>query len=170
MLKSIGAEQSWPNRLLAGFLAGLFSVLMITAASLALSPLFEDDLNSILNVSPITINGPTSLCPGESLDFSFFMDILQEGTFDIDESVWKISPPETVVFSDSDRFGAAKPIIYIVKREWTIPDVYIDPVTGTNTQWEPGRYERQIFVTAIGRNIKSSIQVVPFEIKGGCRQ
>lgn len=124
---------------------------------------------SILTVSPLMSKGPTDLCPGEPLDFEFTMDVTGEGVFDLDASTWKlVPPPETVIFSESERFVVAEPISYLVVRRWVVPSSYIDPATNRETDWEPGQYERQIFVTAVGRDTEPSIQVLPFEIRAGC--
>lgn len=155
-------------------LVGLIGVPVVTLAlawglSALVGPRAGVPSESILTVSPLMAKGPTELCPGEPLDFEFTMDVKGEGVFDLDASTWKlVPPPETVIFSESERFVVAEPITYLVIRRWVVPSNYIDPATNRATAWESGKYERQIFVTAVGRDTEPSIQVLPFTIRDDC--
>lgn len=172
--KTDGVQRSILDRYFWLFVAvGLIGVPIVTiglawAVAAMTGPRAGVPADSILNVSPIVANGPTSLCPTEPLDFQFSMSVLEQGVFDIDQSTWRLVPPETVLFSESQRFVAAEPITYIVERRWVIPAEYIDPATNRAAEWQPGQYERQIFVTAVGRDAEPSIQVLPFSIRDDC--
>lgn len=174
--KTTGVQRSmldryfWPIAFLGVIGVPLITLGLLWGLATLIGPRPGIPSESILTVSPLMAKGPTDLCPGEPLDFEFTMDVRGEGVFDLDASTWKlVPPPETVIFSESERFVVAEPITYLVMRRWVVPSNYIDPATNRATEWQSGQYERQIFVTAVGRDTEPSIQVLPFTIRNNCK-
>lgn len=156
-------------------IAGLFGVPILSVGllwllSLLMGPRPGVPAEPILEVSDIAALSATHLCPGDNLDFEFEMDVIREGAFELDNSTWKVTPPpQTVIFSeDTERFVIGNPVSFKVVRRWPVPVTYIDPATNTETGWLPGHYQRQVFVTAVGRDAEPSIKLLSFWIREDC--
>lgn len=123
---------------------------------------------SVLIVSEIVVAGPTDLCPGESLDFYFEMDVLEPGAFSLKMATWREDPPATIIFSELDEFPVAEVREFRVVRSYVIPGTYKDPATNEQVAWQPGQYARHVYVNAVGRNTLPSIQKLSFSIRADC--
>jgi len=147
----------------------LLSAGLLWAVAIFLGPQIVFSANPPLDVGPIVAQGQTHLCPGESLDFSFDVDVLQSGAYELNMSTWREAPPSTVIFSEADKFVVAQPTSFLVERTWRVPVEYINPATNKSVDWEPGQYARHVYVTAVGRNTLASIQKLSFTIRENCR-
>jgi hypothetical protein len=116
-----------------------------------------------------TVSGPSDLCPGESLDFSFDVAVQEKGTYVLDMSTWKVDPPPaTIIFSEGDRMVVGGNRSFPITRKWVVPSTYIDPSTNEKVTWRSGNYLRDISVTAGGKNVESSTKGIPFTIRENC--
>lgn len=141
-------------------LTGIFGVPLITIgllwglATLVGSP---RNLQDMITVSEIQLDGPVNLCPGETLDFRFSVEILREGVYEAEISTWQMAPlPPTIVENETQRFGSAREVKYEIQRSWTVK------------HYAPGVYERQILVRAVDSNLKPLVRIVSFEIREDC--
>lgn len=124
---------------------------------------------SVFILSEIRMNGPTDLCPGDTLDFEFDVTVKEEGTYNLFMSTWKVDPPpSTIIFSELQPFVIGSQRSFSIPREWKIPVVYEDPANNVRVPMLPGAYIRDISVTAEGRNTKNKPLQVFFNIKKDC--
>jgi hypothetical protein len=124
---------------------------------------------SSIVLGEISVNGPTELCPGEYLDFSFELDVLAPGIYGLDMSVFRVSPPPNIaIFSEKQAFVIGSPRTFLVTRHWQIPKDYRDEQTNEVIAFAPGDYERNIAVGTPGRNTSPSTKILPFSIRSDC--
>ena len=124
---------------------------------------------SVFLIGQPFVAGSAELCPGESLVFSASIDVERPGVYLLDMSTWRVDPPPaTVIFSEGDRMVIGDERSFIIARKWTVPANYIDPATNAVVDWWPGKYTRDIAVTAVGLSTLPSTQVVEFTIREGC--
>lgn len=149
----------------------LVPILIIVAWILVSSWMFFNPQagRSVFVLSDIRITGPTDLCPGDSLKFEFDVTVKSTGVYNLFMSTWKVDPPpSTVIFSELQPFVIGSPRAFPIVREWKIPVTYKDPANNIDTPMFPGRYIRDISVTAEGRDTRSTPLQVPFTIREGC--
>lgn len=114
------------------------------------------------------LSGPSALCPGDILSYTIDVHVNAPGVYAIDVSVWRVTPPATVLFSDERRVVVTEPTEYELDREWRIPQFYPDPRTGELVPWLPGQYERRHALSTTSRATRPSLVAVPFTIRGDC--
>jgi hypothetical protein len=110
----------------------------------------------------------TPLCPGDTLPYSIVLHVSEPGVYAVDVSVWRMTPPATVIFSEARRFVISRATDYTLPREWSIPLTHPDPTTNGQVTWQPGRYERRHAISTVSRAAKPSIVVIPFTIAERC--
>lgn len=108
------------------------------------------------------------LCPGEVLDYTVALEVNGPGVFAIDISVWRMTPPAVALWSETRRVVFSEPTAYVLKRQWVVPAVHPDLVTGAEVPWLPGQYERRHAITTVSRSTEPSIVTISFSIRGGC--
>ena len=116
----------------------------------------------------VRVTGPSALCAGDTLTYSVDLSVTQPGVYAVDVSVWRVTPPATVIFSEERRFVASEPTDYTLARAWTVPLHHIDPTTNALVDWSPGRYERRHAISTTSRASEPSIIAVPFWIRADC--
>lgn len=125
--------------------------------------------SSNLVLSEIAVTGPISLCPGEFLDFSFEMEVKEKGTYSLDMSVFKVSPPPAIaIFSERKFFVIGSPRTFKVIRHWEIPAEYIDEETSETIKFVAGSYERNIAVGTTSQDTLPSTRILSFFIRDDC--
>lgn len=151
---------------------GIIGVPMFTVGLVQLlsGPQAAVSAESVLDVGDIEATGPTDLCPGESLEFQMLLSVLEPGAFSLKMSTWKESPPATIIFSELEEFPVAEKRTFILVRSYDIPILYKDPATNKMVNWEPGEYARHVYITAVDRNTKPSIQKLSFTIRSDCKE
>lgn len=110
-----------------------------------------------------------AVCPGDTIPYAIDLVVTQPGVFAIDISVWRITPPAVVLFSEVRRVVFSEPTSYTVKRQWVVPPTYVDPITSVPATWGPGQYERRHAITVMGRDAEPSFAVIPFTIRSDCK-
>jgi hypothetical protein len=116
-----------------------------------------------------TVSGSSDLCPGESLDFSVSVSVSEKGTYTLDMSTWQVDPPPaTIIFSEGERMVLGDDRSFPITRKWVVPETYVDPATNERISWKPGKFSRDIAVTALGKNVESSTKSIPFTIREDC--
>lgn len=109
-----------------------------------------------------------TLCPGETLTYSYGVEISEPGVYVFDASVWDMNQRRVVLFGNELRLVAASPQKTRLVRHWVLPEQYYDTLTDTWAAWSPGRYERHIAVTAAGRDTLPSMAAIPFVVRADC--
>lgn len=112
--------------------------------------------------------GETALCPGDILSYDVALHVSGPGVFDLDVTVWRTTPPATVLFSSTRRLVFSGPTDYELERTWTVPEMYASSIDGSPERWAAGHYERRHAITTSSRSTKPSIVVIPFEIEANC--
>lgn len=123
---------------------------------------------ALMTIGPVQMD-KGEYCPGETMTYTYTVDVREMGVYMFDVAVWRVTPPSIVVFNESRRVVAARPEAWRIVREWRIPEEYYNPRTDTLVEWQPGQYERHMAVTPSGRNALPSTGIIPFTIRGGCK-
>lgn len=110
----------------------------------------------------------TELCPGDTLRYRLDMRYEQAGVYEVDITLWRVTPPATVIASNVRRVVIAGPVELALDYAWAVPAGYVSPQTGEWMALEPGRYERHHAVTTSSRSTEPAIVTIPFEIGEGC--
>lgn len=116
----------------------------------------------------VDVVGDAALCPGETLTYTLEFVYNQPGVFDVDVTVFRVTPPQTILFSETRRVVIAEPEALTVAYAWVIPAEYEDIRTQAMVALAPGQYERRHSVTTISRSTEPAIVTIPFEIGEGC--
>ena len=110
-----------------------------------------------------------SVCPGETVDVDYTVHIRAPGVFSLDRSLWRVSPPLTLIFSTTETGIYPATIDFMSRREWVVPETYVSPIDGKAARLEPGEYEWRWAISTTSRSTVPSILVVPFSVKAeGC--
>ncbi len=113
---------------------------------------------------------PPTVCPGERVILDYTVHIRAAGVFSLDRSLWRVSPPMTVIFSASQHGIYPAPIDFMSRREWVVPETYVSPIDGKTARLEPGEYEWRWAISTTSRSTIPSILTVPFAVKSeGCK-
>jgi len=126
---------------------------------------------SAINLVPdsVRVMGFSALCPGETLNVRYALDITGEGVIITDDSVERGN--ETVKFSQSRREIIDHSGRRTYEDSWTIPPQPDMPVED-NAAWIPGQYIRKISVAAsnsyVSRYTDPASFSVPFTIRANC--
>ncbi len=108
------------------------------------------------------------LCPGDTVNIEYTVHIREPGVFHMDRSLWRVTPPQTLVFSRTEIGVYPARIDFLSQREWLIPPSIINPVDGKPMTLAPGQYEFRWAMTTSSRSTVPSILVVPFQLRQGC--
>jgi hypothetical protein len=147
-----------------------FLILLVNAGLLALYYAPERPGAPLMTLDLAQVNGSADLCPGELLDYTLDLEIQEAGVFDLDVSVWRVTPPANALFSETRRMVFARATAYRLKRYWQVPATHPDPTTGLPIRWAPGQYERRHAISTVSRHTAPSILVIPFSIRADCPQ
>lgn len=111
-----------------------------------------------------------TVCPGETVDIDYTVHIRASGVFSMDRSLWRVSPPLTLIFSTTETGVYPTAIDFISRREWAVPVTYISPIDGKAARLTPGDYEWRWAMSTTSRSTTPSILTVPFTVKSeGCK-
>lgn len=124
---------------------------------------------SVFVLSNLRVTGSTELCPGDTLDFVFDVDVKEVGTYNLFMSTWKVDPPpSTIIFSEDQPFVIGSPRSFPIPRKWAVPAVYVDPADSVEKPMLPGDYTRDIDVKAEGRDTENEPLIVYFRVRKDC--
>lgn len=124
---------------------------------------------SVFVLSDLRVTGSRHLCPGDTLDFVFNVDVKEVGTYNLFMSTWKVDPPpSTIIFSELQPFVIGSPRTFPIPRKWLIPETYVDPADSTEKPMVAGDYTRDIDVKAEGRDTRNDPLIIEFNIREDC--
>lgn len=142
--------------------------LVFSAAWFYLTILPERPGNTLMQFQVVASLSSTSLCVGDTLQYQVGLEVYDSGVFDFDVSIWRLTPPMTVVFSNPQRVVFTQPQTFVVTREWIVPDTYINPATSAREEWLPGQYEIRFGLSTPSRSTRPSTTALPFTIQENC--
>lgn len=128
----------------------------------------ERPARALMEFARAEVVGNTALCPGDTLRYDIALQVSGPGVFELDVSTWRVTPPATVLFSQTRRMVFTGPAEYELEREWTIPPFYSSPIDGSPERWAAGQYERRHAISTSSRSTEPSIASIPFEIAQRC--
>lgn len=118
-----------------------------------------------ITVTDVKTIGPTSLCPGDMLNYQYSLHVDGSGAVDVDASIWSIDPPQTAIYSMPLRAIFTGPTDTLVKETWLIsPDLTARQVAA----WHPGRYERRLAFRNVYEATQPKVITVYFSIRADC--
>lgn len=143
--------------------------LLFSAAWFYLTVLPERPAHALMEFTHAGATGKTALCPGDILNYELELHVSGEGVFDLDVAVWRVTPPATVLFSQTRRMVFTGRTDYRLSREWVIPRTYASAIDGSPEQWAAGQYERRHSIVTVSRSTEPSIVSIPFSIREDCQ-
>lgn len=111
---------------------------------------------------------PPTVCPGERVNIDYTVHIRASGVFSMDRSLWRVSPPMTLIFSQTETGVYPAKIDFMSRREWLVPKTYTNPIDERPAAMPPGEYEFRWAMSTTSRSTEPSILVVPFRVKENC--
>lgn len=162
-------KKPWFITLMWVFVAAVFvSALNVLAYFYWLGP---PSGHSLFILSNLKVNGPTELCPGETLDFQFDVKVLSVGTYNLWASTWKVDPPpSTIIFSETEPFVIGSKREFPIVRSWRVPVLYEDKADNMMKPLSPGAYTRDISVTAEGKDTENDPLIINYDIRNDCER
>jgi hypothetical protein len=117
------------------------------------------------SVDNAMIIGPTDLCLGGKLNFTYDVHVKGRGILIRDVTTWRVDPPKTVIFADTRRSILLEEIDQHLQESYRIPYYFKNYETGDFERLSPGNYERRFALsTPNDQRIFSSI-TIPFSIR-----
>ena len=169
-LERISRENDRRTHAINSILAILLAIILIWAAWAAWRNARQPKIEAITIVTDsVRVLSASDLCPGESLQIGYSVEIDGLGIVIFDDSIQHRD--YAVKFSNPRRVIVQGPVTFSMEYEWTIPprpDMMIDD----KHKWAPGNYERFIAIGAsnsyISRYVQPAILKIPFEIRSDC--
>ncbi len=123
-----------------------------------------------LKIENIEVLSSPVLCPGDKLQIRF--DFLGRGTgIVLEDATWvRVTPPQTIISSQVERFILPADFSRKVYRTWEVPYTYRSEKTGLMTDIEPGKYKRYFSLTTPSRSIIIDNDEVIITIPSHCTQ
>jgi hypothetical protein len=118
-----------------------------------------------VEISNVQILGSNELCPGERLSWSFALTVTGTGNLDIDGTSYRISPPSTIVFSNTRRMVVFGDMQELVVDSWLVPVTRVNPASGEAEPFPSGSYLRLIAISSPSRSTIFTKAIVPFTVK-----
>lgn len=126
-----------------------------------------DDISGV-TISNIRVVGPTNLCPGGRLFWSYDLIGSGSGLLEIDGTTYKAHPPSTVVFSETGRMVISEEVSEKVVDFWEVPLTHIDQETGESIPFPVGEFHRLIAVSSPTRSSVFAKEVISFSVLSDC--
>lgn len=126
------------------------------------------DIIQELKVENFAIDGPSVLCPTDRLVVRFDFKGRGQGNFDQDATLFRVTPPQTIISSSTKRYVLAGDFARVAYRSWLVPSFYEDERTGRMMPLEPGEYRLQYSLSAVSNDAVSDVDTAQFTIPPGC--
>ena len=151
--------------LIQAVLLGLLFVVIMLPITLLAWYQFRVQIVHSVRISDAQIVGPRAVCPGEQLVIEFQFIAAGAGILDQDATMWRMTPPATVIDSESTRFILATDIDRLMTATWTVPETYIEETTGLDVTLPPGDYKRILAISSPSTAGVFTTASVDFSIK-----
>jgi hypothetical protein len=149
-------------------LVGVILALIVGPITLALWVEYRYPRVSSLRIENVEIIGATELCPGDMLLVAYTFNAEGAGVLIKDATTWRITPPETVIYSDWSRFVLTEAAAQRELEVWPVPTTMFNVETGEKHSLQPGAYERRIAISSPTNSQAVAIESVAFSIKEDC--
>lgn len=119
-------------------------------------------------IRDVRVVGETALCPGDTLTMTYRFEASGTGVLVRDATVWNVTPPKTMIFSNNRRFildGATREAI---TETWTVPQSYLNTETDQQEPLPPGEYRRYVGIAALRPTGVVAIGYATFAVRGDC--
>lgn len=148
-------------------IAFTLALLFVIAAPFLLAWWINSNPNLIheLKASNMRVIGPSDLCPGDNLTVGFDFTGKGHGLVIEDATFYRVTPPATIITSQSQRYILAQDSQRSVTRVWRVPRTYVDEATGKTAPLEPGNYRRLYALSAPSRGAIVDVESVDFTVK-----
>lgn len=123
---------------------------------------------STVSVENLKIEGSAALCPGDPLVISYDFHATGSGVLVRDWATWYVTPPKTMIYSNSRRFILDGPLDRRLQETWHIPASYINYETEQIEPLPPGAYRRHLAISSPSRSTVIAIGSVDFTIRDDC--
>ncbi len=123
---------------------------------------------STLQISEMQLLDSYYLCPGDKLIYEYRIKSKGEGNLDRRRTLWRIEPPRTVLFSETEEYIMDGDREDVMTEAWRIPETYINPSTDDVEPLPPGLYKRIISIASPTNSTLSTVSSVIFEIPENC--
>lgn len=123
---------------------------------------------STVDIANLKITDKSTLCPGEPLYYSYDLHALGSGVLVRDRTIWQMTPPKTVIYSDARRFILTDAIDQSLIEAWHIPPTYLNPATDGNDRLVPGEYALRLAISSPSQSAIVDIESVDFTIRADC--
>lgn len=120
-------------------------------------------------IEGMQIAGNAQLCPGDTLTVTYLLNAKGTGVLVRDATVWNVTPPKTVIFSNSRRFITDGATREQVAETWHVPDGYLNTETDLLEPLLPGAYRRYVAIAALRPSGVVTINYVDFTIREDCK-
>jgi hypothetical protein len=123
---------------------------------------------STVDIDQLTIVENAELCPGDPLIYRYDFHALGAGVLVRDRTIWQVTPPKTVIFSDARRFILTDAINQSLTEAWHIPVSYLNPATDEVDHLAPGAYQLLYSISSPSKSSIVDIESTNFTIRADC--
>lgn len=117
---------------------------------------------------PVLESRSNALCPGETLDYRFVIGVSKAAHIELKTSERGMDPEARNRYVRLQELKFVESTTLEMVRHWNVPSQYVEPLTGQEVPWEPGRYEQITVANVVGRSEIAEIRVA-FSIRDNCR-
>lgn len=119
----------------------------------------------VISVDHVTPIHTIDLCPGEAVSYRYTLHSNTNGVIEVDAAIWRVEPPQTVIYSLPGRMILDGPTDITVTEDWNIP---LAPITRQVSDMSPGKYERRLAFRNLYQTETPAQLKIPFTIREGC--
>lgn len=119
----------------------------------------------IITVDNVKTIHTIDLCPGEAVRYQYTLHSNTRGVIEVDAAIWRIDPPQTVIYSLPGRMILEDAYNLPVVEDWVIPVV---PTTRQVSDMNPGLYERRLAFRNLYQTETPAQISIPFTIRENC--
>lgn len=117
-----------------------------------------------IDIKNLTMVGKTNLCVGDPIVWEYDFSAAGEGTLVRDRTLWSVTPPRTMIYSEREFFILPGAISQHLQETWYVPETYRNPATAKHEPIPPGTYKRLLSISSPTRSTMIAIDSVDFTI------
>lgn len=118
-------------------------------------------------LSAMVVESGNALCLGETLKYRFTLTVSGAAPIDLYTSEIRLDTNEYVSETRLQHFEFDSATQMQITRNWRLPPVYADPVSGLGVRWPPGDYIQRVSAGVVGRSALETIEA-PFTVRADC--
>lgn len=122
-----------------------------------------------VHLSALEATGPTELCPGDTLNYTFTLAADVDAVVAVDGAVYRLSEPTGIAaWSETRRMILPAGATTTLQARWFVPTRYWDWATGAERIFQAGDYLRVLAVGTTTRNTAPEIRALAFTVREDC--